>query len=215
MRSLLPLVRLALAAAAPALATESARSGVPLGPAARRRRSRRCAPARCSGSRSSRAARGSRASGSSATASCKIDVCDGNCPRNYRLRIDIQSPQRARSSRSPAAALIRAAGGFAPQRQLSAAISGGGKIDVARGLRPSDVNAAVHGGGLISVRARSSAVGGGQWRRRSALLGQSRASPARSTAAAPSTAIGLELGRPRPGRRRTSRPTVSSARKAL
>src|SRR5205085_8947399 len=58
---------------------------------------------------------------------------------------------------------IRAAGGFARQSQLSAAIDGGGKIDV-RAVEAGDVSAAVNGGGLISVRPRSTlsaAVNGG------------------------------------------------------
>jgi hypothetical protein len=92
----------------------------------------------------------------------KIDVCDGNCPRNYRLRVDIQSPS-APDVAIAGGGLIRASGGFPAQRQLSAAISGGGKIDVLA-VSAGSVNAAVHGGGLISVRARSSlsaAVNGG------------------------------------------------------
>lgn len=92
----------------------------------------------------------------------RIDVCDRNCPRHYRLRIDIQSPS-APNLGIDGGGLIRAAGGFGPQRQLSAAIRGGGKID-ALAVPASDVSAAVHGGGLISVRARSSltaAVNGG------------------------------------------------------
>lgn len=92
----------------------------------------------------------------------KIDICDGNCPRNYRLRIDIQSPH-APDVAIAGGGLIQAVGGFAPQRQLSAAIQGGGKIDF-DAVQANSVNAAVHGGGLISVRARSAlsvAVNGG------------------------------------------------------
>ena len=92
----------------------------------------------------------------------RIDVCDGNCPRQYRLRIDIQSPS-APDVAIAGGGLIRASGGFPAQRQLSAAVSGGGKIDMLA-VSASSVNAAVHGGGLISVRPRSSlsaAVNGG------------------------------------------------------
>jgi hypothetical protein len=95
-------------------------------------------------------------------AKLRIDVCDGNCPRHYRLRIDIQSPI-APDLAIDGGGLIRASAGFGPQRQLSAAVRGGGKID-ALAVPASDVSAAVHGGGLISVRARSSlaaAVNGG------------------------------------------------------
>ena len=92
----------------------------------------------------------------------RIDVCDGNCPRNYRLKVEIQSP-RAPDVAIAGGGLIRAAGGFAPQGQLSAAITGGGKIDML-GVPANSVNAAIEGGGLISVRARSNllaAVNGG------------------------------------------------------
>jgi hypothetical protein len=92
----------------------------------------------------------------------QIDVCHGQCPRNYQLQIRIESPH------VPDVAIagggnIRAARGFAPQSQLSAAIHGGGKIDV-RVVEAGNVSAAVHGGGLISVRPRSTlsaAVNGG------------------------------------------------------
>ena len=59
----------------------------------------------------------------------RIDVCDGNCPRQYRLRIDIQSPS-APDVAIAGGGLIRASGGFPAQRQLSAAVMGGGKIDM-------------------------------------------------------------------------------------
>ena len=92
----------------------------------------------------------------------RIDVCDGNCPRQYRLRIDLQSPS-APDVAIAGGGLIRASAGFPAQRQLSAAVSGGGKIDMLA-VSASSVNAAVHGGGLISVRPHSSlsaAVNGG------------------------------------------------------
>lgn len=92
----------------------------------------------------------------------QIDVCDGNCPRHYRLRVEVQSPH-APDVAIAGGGLIHAAGGFAPQRQLSVAIRGGGKIDMLP-VAASTVSAAVHGGGLISVAARSTlaaAVNGG------------------------------------------------------
>jgi hypothetical protein len=92
----------------------------------------------------------------------RIDVCDGNCPRNYRLRVEVQSP-RAPDVAIAGGGLIRAAAGFPAERDLSAAISGGGKIDMLA-VSAGSVNAAVHGGGLIVVRPRSSltvAVNGG------------------------------------------------------
>ena len=92
----------------------------------------------------------------------KIDVCDGRCPQHYRLRVEIQSP-RMPDVALAGGGLIQAARGFAAQRQLSAAISGGGKIDI-QAVDAGNVSAAVHGGGLIQVRPRSAlsaAVNGG------------------------------------------------------
>jgi hypothetical protein len=92
----------------------------------------------------------------------RIDVCNGNCPRNYRLRVEIQSPN-APDVAIAGGGLIRASGGFPAQRRLSAAISGGGKIDMLA-VSAASVSAAVHGGGLIAVRPRSNlsaAVNGG------------------------------------------------------
>ena len=92
----------------------------------------------------------------------RIDVCDNRCPQHYRLRVEIQSPEMPDVAIS-GGGLIRALSGFAPQRELSAAIHGGGAIDV-RAVQASDVSAAVNGGGQISVNSRdtlSAAVNGG------------------------------------------------------
>lgn len=87
----------------------------------------------------------------------KIDACERACPNHYRLRIEIQSP------RVPALAVdgggaIRVASGFAPEQRLVAAVNGGGKIDT-RALDAADVSAAVNGGGDLFVRAGSSLTG--------------------------------------------------------
>jgi Putative auto-transporter adhesin, head GIN domain len=87
----------------------------------------------------------------------KIDICDGDCPRNYRLRVQIQSP------RVPVLAIegggaINVAPGFGPQHQLVAAVNGGGTIDT-RAVNVADVTAAVNGGGALLVRAASSLTG--------------------------------------------------------
>jgi hypothetical protein len=92
----------------------------------------------------------------------KVDVCDNNCPRNYRLRIDVESPHVPDVAIAGGGS-IQAVGNFAPQRQLSAAIKGGGKIDVLA-VQAANVHSAIHGGGQISVRASASlaaAVNGG------------------------------------------------------
>src|SRR4029079_18762077 len=145
MRSLVPLFTIALAAAAPALATESI--SVP---------AFRSVQLRGGGDVSLRPGPVQRVTifeGSTSVTrfrvgrdgQLKIDVCDGNCPRNYHLRVDIQSPS-APDVAIAGGGLIRASGGFPAQRQLSAAISGGGKIDMLA-VSAASVNAAVHGGG--------------------------------------------------------------------
>jgi hypothetical protein len=88
----------------------------------------------------------------------RIDVCNGRCPANYRLRVQIVSP------RVPAVGIkgggsIRAASGFAPQSDLAAGIAGGGSIDL-RAVDARTVAAGVSGGGLIRVRARETLTAG-------------------------------------------------------
>jgi hypothetical protein len=162
MRSFLPLFLTALAASAPALATEA----VPV-PAFR------SVQLRGGGEVSIRPGPVQRVTVVEGSANVtrfrvgrdgqlKIDVCDGNCPRRYRLRVDIQSPY-APDVAIAGGGLIRASAGFPAQRQLSTAVAGGGKIDMLA-VSAGSVNAAVHGGGLIAVRPRSSlaaAVNGG------------------------------------------------------
>ena len=92
----------------------------------------------------------------------RIDACNNRCPRNYRLRIDIQSP-RVPDVAIAGGGAIRALGGFRPQREVAAAVDGGGAIDL-RSIEAGHVTAAVNGGGVISVRPRSqltAAVNGG------------------------------------------------------
>lgn len=88
----------------------------------------------------------------------EIDTCNERCPHDYQLQVRIESP-RVPSVAIAGGGTIRTAAGFAPQRELSAAIKGGGKID----LRSVEA-AAVNGGGDIFVRPRvslSAAVNGG------------------------------------------------------
>ena len=94
--------------------------------------------------------------------SLKIDACDGNCPRRYELRIEIESPQVPALAVSGGGA-IRVAPGFAAQREITVAVQGGGTVDT-RAIEGNDVSAAVQGGGRLLVRARSNlsgAVSGG------------------------------------------------------
>jgi hypothetical protein len=96
----------------------------------------------------------------------RIDVCNNRCPQRYRLRVEIQSPDAPDVSISGGGS-IRAGGGFAPQRDLSAAVRGGGTIDVSS-VQVANVSAAVHGGGEIFARPSTSlsaaVMGGGQVR---------------------------------------------------
>jgi len=92
----------------------------------------------------------------------RIDMCNNRCPRQYRLRVEIQSP-RAPDVAIAGGGTIRALGGFPGQGRLAAAVHGGGAIDL-RAVDASDVTAAVNGGGDISVRPRTrltAAVNGG------------------------------------------------------
>jgi hypothetical protein len=92
----------------------------------------------------------------------RIDACNEQCPRHYDLQVRIESP-RAPDVAIAGGGSIRASGGFALQGQLSAAIKGGGMIDV-RSVLANQVSAAIDGGGRIFVRPRatlSAAVRGG------------------------------------------------------
>jgi hypothetical protein len=91
-----------------------------------------------------------------------IDTCNEQCPRDYHLRVLIQSP-RVPSLGINGGGIITTAGGFGPQSQLAAAVNGGGKID-ARSVDAVNISAAVNGGGELLVRPRaqlSAAVNGG------------------------------------------------------
>jgi len=92
----------------------------------------------------------------------KINTCDQRCPAHYRLRVQVQAPGVPDLAVS-GGGLINVGNGFRAQRELNAAVNGGGKID-ARALDAGDVAAAVNGGGELLVRARSdlsAAVNGG------------------------------------------------------
>ena len=82
-----------------------------------------------------------------------IDSCNQICPRDYRLRVEIESP-RVLGLAIDGGGVMTSANGFAPQNELGVAVNGGGKID-ARSISAAHVGAAVNGGGVIMVRARS------------------------------------------------------------
>lgn len=91
-----------------------------------------------------------------------IVACNAQCPRNYKLRVEIVAPDLKGVAVNGGGA-IRTVGEFPASTSLAAAVSGGGHIDV-RSARPSSVAAAVQGGGTIYARPRASlaaAVRGG------------------------------------------------------
>jgi hypothetical protein len=91
-----------------------------------------------------------------------IDACNRQCPRNYRLRIAIEGPNVPDVAIMGGGRII-AAGGFAPQSQVSAAVMGGGEINL-RPVSARDVSAAINGGGRIvtgNAASLSVAVNGG------------------------------------------------------
>ncbi|HWJ37943.1 MAG TPA: DUF2807 domain-containing protein [Sphingomicrobium sp.] len=92
----------------------------------------------------------------------RIDACNAQCPRNYRLNILVESPT------VPILAIdgggkITAAEGFAGQRQLVVAVNGAGIVDATK-VQVDTATAAVSGGGEIklrALRALTAAVNGG------------------------------------------------------
>ena len=92
----------------------------------------------------------------------RIDACNERCPRNYNLQIRIESPSVPSMGISGGGSFT-AAPGFRPQGELSVAVNGGGTIN-ARAVDATDVSAAVNGGGRVFVKPRtalSAAVHGG------------------------------------------------------
>ena len=76
--------------------------------------------------------------------------CNGRCPRNYDLRVQVESPQVPNVAVSEGGTIV-VQRGFAPQRRIAAAVSEGGTIDL-RAAAADDISAAVNSGGTIHVR---------------------------------------------------------------
>ena len=92
----------------------------------------------------------------------EIDACNEQCPHNYHLRIQIETPRVAGLGVN-GGGLMTTANGFARQKEIGVAVNGGGKID-ARSIDAANVGAAVNGGGLVLVRSNgtlAAAVHGG------------------------------------------------------
>lgn len=93
-----------------------------------------------------------------------IDACNSSCPNGeYDLRIDIATPDIRGVAISGGGSIIGSAD--LPARHLSAAVNGGGRIDM-RAVHADAVNAAVNGGGDVRVFAadtlRAAVSGGGR-----------------------------------------------------
>ena len=94
----------------------------------------------------------------------RIDVCKQQCPSNYRLRVQIETPT-IMGLGIDGGGLMTTSGGFASQRAFGVAVNGGGKID-ARSIEATAVGASVNGGGQILLRSNgtlgASVHGGGE-----------------------------------------------------
>ena len=91
-----------------------------------------------------------------------IDTCDEDCPRHYDLEIEIVTPRIAGVAVS-GGGKIESARGFGRQEEIAAAVEGGGHIDI-RSIDAERADAAVNGGGHIELRAErrlEAAVNGG------------------------------------------------------
>ena len=92
----------------------------------------------------------------------RIDACNDRCPNHYRLRVLIESPRIPRTLAVAGGGTITAASG-AVEKELTLAVSGGGVIDTTA-VSSEVVTAAINGGGRINVRPRNvltAAVNGG------------------------------------------------------
>jgi Putative auto-transporter adhesin, head GIN domain len=92
----------------------------------------------------------------------EIDACNMRCPRDYHLRVQIETP-RIMGLGVNGGGLMTTANGFPRQREIGVAVNGGGKID-ARSIDAVTVGAAVNGGGQVLVRSNGTlgaAVHGG------------------------------------------------------
>lgn len=92
-----------------------------------------------------------------------IRACEGRCPRNYRLRVEVVSPE-VTAIAITGGGTVRTAGTFPRSDAIGLAVTGGGMLD-ARALSANAVGAAVTGGGLINTHPRqslgASVTGGG------------------------------------------------------
>jgi hypothetical protein len=91
-----------------------------------------------------------------------IDACNSDCPTHYDLEIEIVTPD-IRAVAISGGGAIESAPGFPAQGSITAAVNGGGRIDM-RNVAAQTGTAAVDGGGHIELRASdhlTAAVNGG------------------------------------------------------
>ena len=91
-----------------------------------------------------------------------INACNDNCPDRYELQIDITIPD-IKAVAIDGGGHIESAPGFPAQNMITAAVNGGGHINLDN-LNADNGTAAVHGGGHIQIHAKSmltAAVDGG------------------------------------------------------
>ena len=92
----------------------------------------------------------------------EIDACNDNCPMQYDLEIEIVMP-RVTAVAISGGGHIESAPGFPTQGMITAAVHGGGSIDI-RAINAADATAAVNGGGRIRLHSDkhlTAAVNGG------------------------------------------------------
>jgi hypothetical protein len=116
-----------------------------------------------------------------------IRACDWHCPFHYDLEVEIETPEIGGAAVNGGGD-ITAEGPFRPQGAVSAAVHGGGKVDL-QAVKASSASAAVHGGGRVLVFAQNSlaaeVMGGGSIRYQgqptvsTAIHGGGSVSPAR------------------------------------
>jgi hypothetical protein len=81
-----------------------------------------------------------------------IDNCYVKCPRNYRLRVEIETPSITALAVNDGG-ILTAAPGFPAQQSFAGAVNDGGVVD-ARALSADNVAGAVNDGGIVLVHVR-------------------------------------------------------------
>jgi len=86
--------------------------------------------------------------------SLKIEACDGRCPRDYKLEVEIVTPDVSALA-VQGGGLVETQGSFPARSSLALSVQGGGTID-SESVEARQVAASVDGGGLIRTRASTS-----------------------------------------------------------